>query len=232
MLRALPKTALLLAIVGLIAVNIFVYRLATAPRALTVSVLEVAGGTAVLVRTPSGETLLINAGKDASILRALGKRLPFWKRRLDAAIVTRVDAASAGGMGDALARYPSPLLLRPAPTGSRTLESTLPSAVDLRCPQTCVRVVSRGDRLTLGGGVVVDVLWPLGNVSRMNISDGALVLLISYGRTSVLIDPSLPPRAARYLTSLNASLPPPNLTISSSTSPTVFTSDGLTVTKK
>jgi hypothetical protein len=56
----------------LIAANISIYRVIFAPRALEVSVLNVGKGNATPMRTPSKMTILVNAGPDASILRALG----------------------------------------------------------------------------------------------------------------------------------------------------------------
>src|SRR3989344_7735747 len=167
MLRSLPKGILSLVLVGLIAANVFVYRAALAPRLLVLSVLEAGKGKAVLVETPSGETLLINAGSDASILRALGSALPFWQRRLDIAILTRPDTKTNGGMPEVLARYNVQLLMRPATEGSRAFEGALGSAPAPR------RVLARGDRLEFGSGVTVDVLWPPPD-AEMNTADGAL----------------------------------------------------------
>lgn len=94
---------ILLALAG---ANMSVYRAALASRALEVSVLDVGErGNATLVRTPGNMTILVSAGPDASILRALGSALPLWQRRIDAIILTDTKAALGGGLSDIERRY-------------------------------------------------------------------------------------------------------------------------------
>jgi beta-lactamase superfamily II metal-dependent hydrolase len=85
--------------------NILVYRDIFTPTALTVSVLSVGKGDATFVQTPSGKTLLIDTGPDASILRALGSALPFWQRSIDAVLITNQSAGSAGGLTEVQSLY-------------------------------------------------------------------------------------------------------------------------------
>ena len=166
---------------------------------LRVSILSVGKGDAVLVQTPSGKTLLIDAGRDASILRALGSALPMWQRRIDAAIITSKASASSGGLPDVMARYRI---------------------------ETLVRSGTRGERFLLGDGAYVDILWPPPTAVPMNTTNGALVLRISYGTTSFLIQNNLPPRISAWLAVLDAHIPPSNVIISSSTPAGVYTSNG------
>lgn len=90
---------------GLVAANVSIYRTIFAPRALEITVLEVGKGEATFVRTSSGETLLIDAGPDASILRALGSALPIWQRNIDAVILTSTKASLVGGLPEVESRY-------------------------------------------------------------------------------------------------------------------------------
>ena len=101
----IPKSAYLILLIILIVGNILVYRNILAPQLFIVSVLEVAKGHAVLVRTPSGATLLIDTGPDAGILRALGTILPPWKRNIDAVILTSTKMSFAGGLPEVESRY-------------------------------------------------------------------------------------------------------------------------------
>lgn len=98
---------LFICIAMLIVANVSLYRAVFATRALEVSVLDVGekGVAALLVRTPGNMTILVNAGSDASILRALGGALPLWQRRIDAIILTSAKAALAGGLPDIERRY-------------------------------------------------------------------------------------------------------------------------------
>lgn len=105
MSRSLPVAAYVCAILVLVAANIGIYRSAFAPDVLAAQVLHVGKGTAILVRSPRGGTLLVDAGGDAGILRALGEALPMWQRDIDTLILTSSDGLSTGGLSAMEDRY-------------------------------------------------------------------------------------------------------------------------------
>jgi beta-lactamase superfamily II metal-dependent hydrolase len=105
MLRELPMSFYVAFLLMLVAANIFFYRALFAPHVLTVSVLDVGKGSAALVKSPAGKSLLIDAGPDASILRALGDTLPMWQRGIDAVILTGTKSAFVGGLPEVESRY-------------------------------------------------------------------------------------------------------------------------------
>jgi glyoxylase-like metal-dependent hydrolase (beta-lactamase superfamily II) len=135
----------------LLVANFLVYQAILAPQVLKVTVLEVGKGDATLVRTPSGKTLLIDTGSDASILRALGTALPEWERHIDAIALTSEKAGATGGLPDVMSHYRVPTPIR---FGTAT--------------------VPYGTRLTLDD-VYVDILAP----DILNISYVATSLNIS-----------------------------------------------------
>lgn len=85
--------------------NISVYKTIFSPHILTVSVMEVGKGRAVLVKSPNNKIVLIDTGPDASILRALGENLPMWQKKIDAVVLTSHSARSAGGLPAVQSRY-------------------------------------------------------------------------------------------------------------------------------
>lgn len=106
MSRELPKSFYLLLFVVLVAGNISVYREIFAPEVLRVVVLGVGKkGSAVLVQSPSGATILIDTGPDASILRALGRELPPWQRKIDVVLLTSEKSSATGGLADVTTHY-------------------------------------------------------------------------------------------------------------------------------
>src|SRR5690349_17263051 len=71
-------------------------------------------GDAVLIQTPAGGYVLVDGGSDpAALSAALGRQLPFWKRDLDAVVLTAADGAHLPGQVAALARYHAGLALTP-----------------------------------------------------------------------------------------------------------------------
>ena len=187
-----------LLLIALVAGNVSVYREIFAPPTLTVSVLKSGKEGAILVKSPGGKRFLINAGRDASILRALGAALPMWQRHLDAVILTSASASAKGGLVDVESRYKV---------------------------STVIRSAYRGDRFALGDGTFIDILWPPKTPAPMNADNSELVLRISYGATSILIQNDVPPRILNWLTTADLNLPPPDLTISSTTLPGTYTFD-------
>lgn len=64
------------------------------------------GGSATLLRLPSGVTVLVNGGPDGPALEsALVGRLPFWQRSLDLVVLTDARAGETRGLGDAAAHF-------------------------------------------------------------------------------------------------------------------------------
>jgi beta-lactamase superfamily II metal-dependent hydrolase len=194
----------LLLFVALLFGTVSVYRTIFAPPVLEVRVLEVGKGTAVFMKSPGGRTVLVDTGSDASILRALGSVLPMWQRRLDAVILTSKSSASIGGLPDVQSRYKVSQVIRSA---------------------------ARGDRYSLGDGTFIDILWPPKTITPLKPADSVLVLRVSYGTTSFLIQKNLPLRISSWLATADANLPPPSLVISSSTPKGEYVSDGVSVTK-
>src|SRR5262245_44664027 len=71
-------------------------------------------GDAALIETPDGRYVLLDGGGDpAALAAALGRRLPFWRRTLDMAILTLPDGKRLPGQVAALARYRAALVIAP-----------------------------------------------------------------------------------------------------------------------
>lgn len=97
---------LFICVAMLIVANMSLYRAVFATRVLEMYVLDAGEkGSATLLRTPGNMTVLINAGPNASILRALGSALPLWQRRIDAVVLAGTKTALASGLSDVERRY-------------------------------------------------------------------------------------------------------------------------------
>lgn len=173
MSREFPKSFYLFSILILIIANVWLYQALLAPRELEVAVLEVGKGGAAFVRTPNGTTFLIDAGPDASILRALGGKLSPWRRSIDVVILTNSAARSAGGLSDVLNRYRVSNLVRFGAEGSKSFEFALAAALgreeDLRQTRA-----PYGARFRLGK-VSIDIISP----GTFSISSGSASLTVS-----------------------------------------------------
>lgn len=70
-----------------------------------ISFLNVGQGDSILIQTPQGTDILIDGGKDATVLRRLSEHLPLFDRALDVVIATHPDADHVGGLIDVVKRY-------------------------------------------------------------------------------------------------------------------------------
>ena len=79
---------------------------------LHVAFLDVGQGDAILVTTPAGRRLLIDGGPSPSaLLDALGRRMPFWERRIDLILLTHPHDDHLRGLLDLPERYDIGLVL-------------------------------------------------------------------------------------------------------------------------
>lgn len=155
------KHYLILLFFILLVANWLVYRTLFVPDTFQVSMLDVGEGktvgNVVLVRKPGGETILIDTGPDASILRTLGKELPPWQRRIDVVVLTSATIGSAGGLPEVLSRYQVSNLIRFGGEGSKALESTLAASVNSEKGLREIRS-TKNQRLTFDADTYIDIL--------------------------------------------------------------------------
>jgi hypothetical protein len=206
-----PTRAYAFLFVLLLLANINLYRTILVPEALTVEVLPAGKGHVVLLRTPDKRTVLVGAGSDASVLRALGRTLSPLQKGLDLLLLPGMGAAVAGGAPEALQRYRFRTLARPEVKGSWTLESALATALE-HTPDTQTLFIKQEDRFALGGGVFVEILSYPGTVPAN--------ILLSYGRTSLFL----------YENEKAPSVPA-DILVTTKTKKSAYRSDGTTITQ-
>lgn len=175
MLRSISTGWYAFAACGLLAANLFLYGSLFRSAPFTVSVLPSEKGIAALLTSPSGGTVLINAGEDAGILRLVGKELPPWKRNLDMAIITVGNAYAIGGMPDILTRYRVGNIVRFGVPGASGKESAL---AGIEATQGIREIpASYGTRLFFDRSFI-DII-------------SAERIRLSYGSTSLLFTPEM-----------------------------------------
>jgi len=158
-------------------------------RWLRVDVLDVGHGDSIFVRLPSGGTVLVDAGTEEAgrfnvlpALRAAGVTL------LDALVLTHPDEDHIGGAIPLLAELPVRRLLTNGVHDDTMSARRVRRLAEARgIPETAL---SAGTRVTLGDGVVLDVLHPPpGLVPGVPppSNDNSLVLRVTKGSVSVLL---------------------------------------------
>ena len=177
---------LFLVILLLVVVNIFIFQKVLSPRVLTVSVLNIGQGDAILVRGPTGITMLVDGVPDRAVLRELGAVLPVGQRRIDAVVETHPDRDHVGGLPDVFANYEVKHFLEPGIPNDTNAAAALTSAAYAE-PDLVQIVARRGMRLNLGGSAYADILFPDRDVSKVETNDGSIVMRLVYGKTSFML---------------------------------------------
>jgi competence protein ComEC len=169
---------------------------------LQVSFLNVGQGDAIFIEGPTGRQILIDGGRDRSVLRELGKRLGPLDRSLDLVVATHPDADHIGGLSGVLSAYRVSSFMHPGipndTNAMAALEATLATE-----PILHPMLAKRGMRILLGGGAYADVLFPDRNVERIEKNTGSIVLRIVYGETSFLLSGDAPESVENWIVRLD-----------------------------
>ncbi len=165
------------------------------PMTLEVTAVDVGQGDSILVVTPQGRTILVDAGGLPSWMHSdldIGEDVvsPYlWSRgisRLDAVAITHAHADHIGGMSAVLANFRPRQLWLGVDSPSLELQRVLQEAKSVGIPMV---LHFAGERFELGGATV-RILAPLAGsdsqLSRPN--DTSLVMKISYEGTSALLE--------------------------------------------
>ncbi|MFA5078028.1 MAG: ComEC/Rec2 family competence protein [Dehalococcoidia bacterium] len=174
---------------------------------LHVNVLDVGQGECILIRTPHGRNILIDAGPDpASACIQLGKKLPFWDRQIDTLILTQYQSDHIAGSLELLRRY-NVLSLGIPPSSS---QAVLPGEIvrAARDKKVDLYTLASGRQLT-SGELCLTVLNPPAEPLKGtddDINSNSIVIKITYGEVSFLLCSDIGMEAEQYLAGKRADL--------------------------
>jgi len=175
---------------------------------LHISVLDVGQGESILVRTPNGQNILIDAGPDpASACIQLGKKLPFWDRHIDMLILTQLQSDHISGSLELLKRYNIGSIGIPPSSSSAVLPGEIIDTAQIQ--RVALNTLVQGTQLNAGSEVLLTVLNPPLQPFRGTNDDAnnnSIVIRVSYGNVSFLLCSDIGIEAERYLTDNRAGL--------------------------
>lgn len=184
----------------LVVVTLFVWSLvyASSPRGvLTVTFLDVGQGDAIFIETPSGNQVLVDAGKGRSVLRGLGSHMSPGDRTINAVIATHPDLDHIGGLPEVFERYDIGMFLEPGVDDDGADNTALQEAV-LR--EGLEPIYARtGTTLMLDEGVSLTFLFPESDTREFEANTASIVARLAYGETSFLLTGDSPVSIERYL---------------------------------
>lgn len=158
------------------------------PGDLSVKFLDVGQGDSVLIQTPGGRTVLVDAGPGPVILERLGEETGFWQKRIDLIILTHPHRDHLEGLLEVLQRYEvGTVLLSGIDYDSALYQAFMELVDNLEIPTL---VASPAQDWLIDKGVYLDIIAPVHSLSGKNISnanDGSIVLKLIYGDSSLLL---------------------------------------------
>jgi len=151
---------------------------------LHVVFLDVEGGDAVFIRTPSGRQVLVGGAPGTTgLLSALGRRMPFWDHDLDLVVLTRPADDVLPGLIAVLERYPVRHLIARDEGCAGAICNRWRRVVSERVQE--VWQGERGLQMTLDDGLLLTVLHP--GPLPLAGRDNSVVVRLDYGSVCFLL---------------------------------------------
>lgn len=164
---------------------------------LCVVFLDVGQGDAIFIQSPSGRQMLVDTGRDQGVLRGLGEVMSFRDRHIDVIMVTHADADHIGGLMDVLERFEVSHMIRTENESDTALWQG--SEREMNAEGATITMARRGQKVDLGSGVFLEILFPDTDPSSMETNTASIVARLTYGETSFLLTGDSPKSIEEYL---------------------------------
>jgi competence protein ComEC len=164
---------------------------------LEVSFLDVGQGDAIFIKAPGGRQMLIDGGPNNSVLRELGKVMPFYDRSIDIVMATHADQDHIGGLIAVLERFDVNLFIRTNATSSSSVYLELEKVIKDKAIKT--EIIITPEKITLGKNTEFNILFPNQNTSGWETNDSSIISKLVYGQTSFLLTGDAPLTIEKYL---------------------------------
>lgn len=152
---------------------------------LSFTMLDVGQGDALFIESPTGTQVLIDGGPPRKILGQLSRVMSPLDRQIDAIIVTNPDQDHIGGFLDVLKVYKIDKVFESGVLTDSKIYQNFKEEIKNKNIQNIL--VQKGMRLNIGGGAIIDILFPDRDVSSWATNDGSIVAKLVYGDTSIML---------------------------------------------
>ncbi len=202
--RAKIKLLVLAVLLFACLISIFALIQTNRERILKVAFLNIGQGDAILIEAPSGNQILIDGGPGRSVLRELGKVLPFYDRRIDVVLATHPDADHIGGLPDVLEKYKVDLYIESGARHETKLFDALNSKIEKLSASNGKAEIKKmearkGMVIDLGRGARLEILFPVIDPSEMESNTASIVARLVYGENEFLLTGDSPIAIENYL---------------------------------
>jgi len=187
MFENIKKYGLLYLVFILLTSTLFIFYLdfQNSERRLTFAMLDVGQGDALFIESPTGTQILVDAGPPRKILSQLSRVMSPFDRTIDGIIITNPDQDHIGGFSDVLENYKVDVVFESGTfNDSKTFQNLKTEIKNKNIPDILAK---KGMRLDIGGGAMIDILFPDRDVFDWSPNDGSIVAKLTFGDTSVML---------------------------------------------
>lgn len=164
---------------------------------LCVVFLDVGQGDSIFIQSPSGTQMLIDGGRDSSVLRELSAVMQTSDRSIDYLLMTHPDSDHVGGLIEVFERYQIASLIRTNNINEGPVGDLL--AKKEANEKATTYIARRGQLIDLGAGVALEILFPDRDVSQLESNTASVVAKVTYGDHSFMLTGDAPKSIEEYL---------------------------------
>jgi len=165
---------------------------------LKVSFLDIGQGDSILFQTPTGGKILIDGGRDDTVLTRLGTELPILTKNIDLVIATHDDSDHIAGLISVLKKYNVKVLLYSLSNSENLISKELIKLAN----EKSVKVVQITKPMIIKSedGLVIKILFPAQNMDgAVSGNDASVVAQFIYGQDKFLLTGDLPQAGEIFL---------------------------------
>ncbi len=164
---------------------------------LQVHFFDVGQGDAIFIKTPSGKQVLIDGGRDGSVLGELSRVMGFFDRKIDLVVGTHPDLDHIGGLIDVLKHYKVASILI---TENKGESSAAELYNKLKASEGAeIMYARRGQEIAIDASTTLRILFPETDPSEMESNMSSIVLQLRYGSSTFLFTGDSPKSIEEYL---------------------------------
>lgn len=152
---------------------------------LQVYFLDVGQGDAIFIKSPSGKTMLVDAGPQSNVLKPLSKQFLFRKKHIDVLLASHPDADHVGGFVPVMQNYSVDVFVESAYQKDNQILAQIESLVNEKVKNHVI--ATEGTIIDLGGGVTFKILSPNDNELNGDSNNASIVGKLIYGNNSFLL---------------------------------------------
>ncbi len=175
---------------------------------LLVSFLNVGQGDATFIESSTGTQVLIDGGKESSVLRELESIMGFSDRTIDMIVATHPDMDHIGGLIHVLERYEVKTVLMTENVSDTPVSEMFQEKV--RAEGANIIYARRGQVFDLGNGAqgstTLTILFPDRNPEGLESNTASIIARLVYGESEYMLTGDSPKEIEEYLVNLGTTL--------------------------